>query len=133
VAEAHYQAWESLDLPDAEVEAIAAGVAARLRETFLAMLVRGSRTVGATPWVLLNQAGRFWARIFQGGSVRLSQRGPKDALLEASGLTMFDGRAFPIAYRGVVRAGVSLFARTLLLRPMPSKKPHSHSVLISWV
>ena len=122
-----------IQLPDAEIEVMASGVSSRLRDTFLAVIMRSSRNVGASPWVLLNQAGRFWARIFQGGTVRLNRRGPKDALLEASGLTMFDGRAFPMAYRALIGAGLGLFARTIVLRPGGTHKPHSHGVLISWV
>jgi hypothetical protein len=134
VAEAHYQAWEALDLPDAEIEQLASGVSNRIRDTFLGVVIRSSRGMGATPWVLLNYASRLWCRVFQGGCVRLTQRGPKEVLLESSGLTMFDGRAFPIAYRTVIASGLGLFARTLYVRVQPpSKKRQSIALLISWV
>ena len=133
VAEAHYQAWEALELSEGEIEQLASGVSHRIRDTFLGVVIRSSRGVGATPWVLLNYASRLWSRVFQGGSVRLTQRGPKEVLLEASGLTMFDGRAFPIAYRTVVASGLGLFARTLYARAQPTKKRQSITLLISWV
>ena len=133
VAAAHYQAWEGLGLSDHEIEDLASGVSNRLSDTFLATVMRSSRNVGATPWILLNHFGRVWSRVFQGGYVNLHLRGPKEVALEARGLPMFDGRAFPIAYRRVISTGLGLFARRLFVRPLPIKQRHAHAVLVSWV
>jgi hypothetical protein len=83
--------------------------------------------------VLLNYYARLWARVFQGGRISLTQRGPKEVLLEAHGLPMFDGRAFPIAYRCVIATGLGLFARKLYVRQQPAPKAQSSVVLVSWV
>jgi hypothetical protein len=132
-AEAHYRAWEALGLADSEIEALASGVSGKLTDTFLATVVRSSRGVGATPWLLLNHAARAWSRVFQGGSVTLTTRGPKEVLLEARGLTMFDGHAFPLAYRRVITSALGLFARRVYGRYLAQKEPHSSALLLSWV
>jgi len=78
---AHYSACESLHLPPQEIQEIGRGVGQRMHESALLALKRLATGAGITPWTALSQYGRFFTRIFEGGAVRITKRGPKDAHL----------------------------------------------------
>jgi hypothetical protein len=133
VAVAHYDAWEALDFTTQELEAISANVSNRIMGTFVATLVRQSRSVGGSPWFPLGQYDKLWKRLFVGGTIRITERGPKDALVESRGLAMFGARCFPISYQGVVSTAVRLFAKTVYVRTLPPPSSDSHVAAYSWV
>ena len=133
VAVAHYDAWEALEFSTQQLEAISANVSNRIMGTFVATMVRQSRTVGSTPWFPLGQYDKLWKRLFIGGSLRITERGPKDAHVESRGLAMFGGRCFPISYQGVVHTAIRLFARTVYARTLPPPTSDSHVAAYSWV
>jgi hypothetical protein len=133
VAMAHYEAWEALGFSLDELRAISESVSTRIMGTFVATMVRSSRNAGATPWFPLSQYDKLWRRLFMGGSVRITERGPKDAMVESHGLAMFEGRCFPISYQGVVRTAMLLFAKNVFARTLPCKQRGSHVAAYSWV
>ncbi|MDB4975600.1 MAG: hypothetical protein JWN48_3941 [Myxococcaceae bacterium] len=133
IAEAHYRACEALQLSGDEMEYVGAAVAKRFMGTFLQTFVRSSRSVGGSPWVPIRQYDKLWSRIWQGGGVRVWERGPKDALIESAGLTMVGGRYFSTAYMGVIRAAASMFASTVYVRAIKTTTPNTHACSLSWV
>ena len=58
----------------------------RIQGSFLTTLMKSARAAGYNPLVLLAQFDRLYARLFQGGSVQLTQTGPKDADVEVRGM-----------------------------------------------
>jgi hypothetical protein len=106
VAIAHYAACEALDLSHAEQVAMGGAVGDRIQGSFLTTLMKSARAAGYNPLVLLSQFDRLYARLYQGGSVQLTQTGPKDAEVEVRGMQTTRFPYFRIAFTGVVRAGI---------------------------
>jgi hypothetical protein len=106
VAMAHYAACEALELPSSEQVAMGEAVGDRIQGSFLTTLMKSARAAGYNPLVLLGQFDRLYSRLFQGGSVQLTQTGPKDAEIEVRGLQTTRFPYFRVAFTGVVRAGI---------------------------
>lgn len=106
VALAHYAACEALELPLSEQVAMGAAVGDRIQGSFLTTLMKSARTAGYNPLFILSQFDRLYGRLFQGGSVQLTQTGPKDADVEVRGMQTTRFPYFRIAFTGVVRAGI---------------------------
>lgn len=133
VAVAYYDAWERLGLSDAELESMGSAVCQRVMGSLLGTLLRGARAAGATPWIPLGQFDRLWSRILRGGAVKITEKGPKEALVETSGLPMLRGRYFRLAYRTLLITAGSLFCKVLYLKERQAPAPDAHCALVSWV
>lgn len=130
----HYAACEAMALSDEELAAMGKHVAARIMGTFIATLVRGSRTVGAhmRPVVILQNYHRLWDRLLEGGGCRVEMTGMKDATIESSGVPMFRYRYFRIAYAGLIRGAGLLFGRAVYTKVLRASDD-AIKVSISWV
>jgi hypothetical protein len=97
-------------------------VSRRIMGTFLGTLLRSGRSMGATPspWIPLRQYGRICDRLLEGGYHRVTEVGPKDALVETSGVPMFRYRYFRTATLGIMRGAAGMFAKTCFARELPS-------------
>jgi hypothetical protein len=135
VGQAHYSTCDALDLPSAEMERIGELVSARIMGTFLGTLVRaGGRNVGATPWIPLAKYDVLWSRLMQGGSCLVERAGPKDVVIHSHGASLFDTRYFRVAYNGVVRGAIGMFATRVIGRTTRSQAgPYSVTTAMSWV
>jgi hypothetical protein len=135
VAMAHYAACDALSLGEAELERIGESVSARIMGTFLGTLVRSSRNIGATPLIPLKQYDRLWSRLMSGGVCVVKQTGPKDAVVQSHGVPMFEYRYFRVAYQGVVRGSLGMFAKKVITRSLPGTggNPHVAFTGVSWV
>ena len=102
---AHYGACDALKLDSFQLRDIGERVGDRIQGTFLKTLTRGVRAVGITPWTLLNHFDRLWSRLFQGGSVELTRKGPKDVTIEIRGAVIPRFEYFRVGFCGVVRNG----------------------------
>jgi hypothetical protein len=105
VGVAHYAACDALQLDAFQLRDIGERVGDRIQGTFLKTLTRGVRAAGVTPWTLLNHFDRLWNRLFQGGSVELTRKGPKDVTIEIRSAVIPRFQYFRIGFSGVVRAG----------------------------
>ncbi|MDB4987942.1 MAG: hypothetical protein JWN04_3120 [Myxococcaceae bacterium] len=134
VALAHYTACEALMLPQTEQSAMGAAVGDRIQGTFLGTLMKSARAAGFNPMVLLSQFDRLYARLFQGGSVQLTQTGPKDMDIELRGNALCDYSYFRMAFAGVVRAGILLAGvRSSYVKPVRFNQATSTYVMhASW-
>ncbi|MET0286359.1 MAG: hypothetical protein ABW352_17900 [Polyangiales bacterium] len=105
IALAHYQACEAINLPLSEQVAMGEAVGDRIQGTFLATLMKSARASGLSPLILFKQFDRLYGRLFEGGSIQLTQTGPKDLEVEIAGLPLSRYAYFRTAFTGVVRAG----------------------------
>jgi hypothetical protein len=105
VGVAHYGACDALRLDAMQLREIGERVGDRIQGTFLKTLTRGVRAAGITPWTLLNHFDRLWCRLFQGGSVELTRKGPKDVTIEVRSAVIPRFEYFRVGFSGVVRAG----------------------------
>ena len=111
VAHAHYAACDALGLSTDEQLAMGASVGERAQGNVLSTVVRAARGAGVTPWTIMVQFQRLYARGVDGGSVAVYKLGPKDARTEFVGCELFDIDYFRHAYRGVFHGIMSLFCK----------------------
>ena len=135
VAMAHYGACDALNMSEVDLERIGESVSGRIMGTFLGTIVRSSRNVGATPLIPLKQYDRLWSRLMGGGSCIVKQTGLKDAIVQSHGVPMFEYRYFRVAYHGVVRGSLGMFAKKVLTRSVAGTGGNPHVVFtgVSWV
>jgi hypothetical protein len=130
---AHYRACEALDLTEEQLGAIGTSVTTRLANTLIATFLRSTRAVGGSPWLSLEQSDRMWSRLMRGGAVRVTRRGPKEAMVEVTGLALFELRYFSLAFRSALLGGALLFSKTAYLREQGKRRPHAMVAILSWV
>lgn len=136
VAEAHYGACDALELDDTEIIAVGEAVSKRLMGTFLGTLMRTGRGVGATPspWLVLCQYHRVCERVLDGGRFMVTEVGPKDAVVQTRGLSLFRFRYFRVATLGMFRGGVGIFARSCFAREIAERSSRDTlTVSLRWV
>lgn len=108
VADAHYRACDALALSDNDQLAMGKAMGDRIQATYLATLMKTAKASGLSPMVLFSRFDRAWPRAFQGGSLQLTQVGPKDVVLEVRGAQLTRYSYFRRAFVGVVRAALQL-------------------------
>jgi hypothetical protein len=136
---AHYDTVDRLNLSDVQLSRVGEAVGAQILDGLFGSLVRTARNAGAEAgiWIALKQVERIWTRIYQGGGVAVVQTGPKDAIVEVSGLPIAipTSRFFRISHSAFMRGSVMLVARACFVKPVPARKPHAETfaVSVSWV
>jgi hypothetical protein len=111
IALAHYAACDALGLSPQEQFAIGAEVGGRVQGTMLGMIARTAKDMAATPWTALAQCDRLYERLFQGGSIKVTKLGPKDARMEILNNRLFAFAYFRNGFRGLVCAGAEMLGR----------------------
>ena len=119
VAMAHYAACNGLGLSPQEQYAIGMEVGDRVQGTMLGLVVRTAKHAGVTPWAGLAQCTKLYERLFQGGSIRLTRLGPKEARFEIVNNRLYVHTYFRNAFRGVVCAGAQLFCQKAYAHEVP--------------
>jgi len=133
-AVAHYEACEALRLDVREQLTIAKEVGDRVHGTFLGMMMRMAKNVGVTPWSALAQSGKLYERLFTGGGIAVTRKGPKDARVDVVGNALCGIEYFRVGVRGVYQAALQLFSQRLTTFELPWRRaPHAMGVRISWV
>jgi hypothetical protein len=133
-AVAHYAACDELGLAVDEELAIAMEVGQRVHGTFLGMMVRMARTIGVTPWPALAQSAKLYDRLFCGGGIAVTRKGPKDARVDLVGNPLCDIEYFRVGVRGVYEAALLLFCRRVSTYALPQHgRHHAMALRISWV
>jgi hypothetical protein len=123
-AAAHYRACDTL--PFSVDEQVANG-----RKTFdraggiiFGTVMKMAKEAGVTPWTLLAQFHRFWARSYDGGGVRVLRRGPKEAHVDVVQSPLFEYRYFRNAVRGVILSAVDMFCTKGYMTERQVARPH---------
>jgi hypothetical protein len=106
VAVAHYDACDRLELSVEEIQLMGWSVGARIETTFLHALAKGAQALGVTPWKLLGNFERLWARVLQNGSVSVVRTGQKDGFVEVRGVPLARFQYFRVAFAGVVSRAI---------------------------
>jgi hypothetical protein len=131
---AHYAAWDSLTLSTEHVRAIGAAIAARAADSFLGSLKHIASGLGATPWTMLAQYQRLWSRAFDGGGIRISRIGPKEATLAFSEIPFAPSAYFRGSLLALHENGLSLFSSKVYARVLTaSLTPTRFELRIAWV
>jgi hypothetical protein len=133
IASAHYTACDGLGLPVPEQLAIGMEVGKRVQGTMLGLVVRTAKQAGLTPWIGFGHSGRLYERLFQGGSVRLTKLGPKEARMEVVNNQLFSIPYFRNGFRGIVAGGAQLFCEKVYVHENPRlTNETSLGLNISW-
>ncbi len=106
---AHHRAIDNLRLAPSEQIALATGSGEKMRGALTGTILRMSREVGVTPWVLLPHSQRIWDRLCRGGDISVERVGPKEAVVRMVGLQLFSTSYFRVAIRYVLQSGLSLW------------------------
>jgi hypothetical protein len=88
VARAHYDACDNLLLSPEQVVAIGSDVGGHLSDAVVVSPAKKSRDSDFDIWAALGPIHRLWARVYQGGSVKVVKLGPKEQLLESFGFSL---------------------------------------------
>lgn len=106
---AHHRAIDNLRLAPSEQIALATGSGEKMQGALTGTILRMSRKVGVTPWLLLPHSQRIWDRVCRGGDISVERVGPKEAVLRMVGLPLFSTSYFRVAIRYVLQSGLSLW------------------------
>jgi hypothetical protein len=106
---AHHRAIDALRLPASEQIALATASGEKMQSALTGTILRMSREVGVTPWLLLPHSQRLWDRICRGGDISIEKVGPKEAIVRMYGLSLLSTTYFRVAIRYVLQSGLSLW------------------------
>jgi hypothetical protein len=131
----HYGACEAMGLDERELTRMGEQVSGRIMETFLGTLLRSGRSVGATPtpWMPLRKYGTVCERLLDGGVHRVTELGPKDAMISSSGVPMLRYRYFRVAMVGVFRGVAGMFCKSCFAKELPGTDRECMRVSLRWV
>lgn len=133
-AVAHYEACDRLGLDAATRAALGMEVGERVNGTFLGVLARMARGMGATPWAALAQSAKLYGRLFCGGGIAVYRHGPKDAGVQIIGNPLCDIDYFRVGVGGVYQAALRLFCRRAHASVSAGRwQPRSLGLRIAWV
>jgi len=131
----YLETLESMRLSDAQISLMSEPMGAGIFFSLFASIVRATRNNGGdgAVWLGLNQADRVFSRMHQGGAIRVTQVGPKDAVIEVSGLMFAQLRCFRVAHCAFLRGIFSYSTRACVCKPQHAPRPDRLAVLVSWV
>jgi len=128
----HYAACDSLDLPPDTIALMGLGVFDRIRGTLLGTTVRMAKEAGVTPWTVLPQLQRFWDRAYQGGGIRVTKIGPKEARGDVAQARISESTYFRHALRGLLVGVLELFCQKAYVSVAPVQASASVTYKMQW-
>jgi hypothetical protein len=136
MALAHYDTCDALGLSEEQLAKMGEMMASRVADTFLGTVLRTTRNAGVeTLWSALGHNHRLLERMYKGGGMAVLKTGPKDLVLENTGLPIVTSRYWRRVYVYYMQAIGNMFTKITyvkLVRPRVSH-PHSIAVAASWV
>jgi hypothetical protein len=133
----HFATLDSMKLSERQISTMTEPFGANIFASMFAAFIAATRRAGAEAsiWIGLGQAERVWSRMYDGGGCRVIRVGPKDALLETSGLPFGKSRCFRTSHCAFLRGVLSVATRTCVVKEVPSAggRPDCVTVAISWV
>jgi hypothetical protein len=124
MAAAHYRACDALALTADEQVANGRKTFDRAGGIIFGTVMKMAKEAGVTPWTLLAQFNRFWARSYDGGGVQVKKVGPKEAHVDVVQAPLCESRYFRNAVRGVVLSAVDMFCTKGYMSERQSARPH---------
>lgn len=133
-ARAHYRACDSLALSSDTQAELGQATLARTKGALLGTALRVAKDAGVTPWSVLPHFQRFWLRGYDGGAIRVTRLGPKEAQLEVTECVLLESRYYRNALRGHTRGILDVLCRKAYLHERPSSGPSSSATYrAQWV
>jgi hypothetical protein len=133
VALAHYEACDGLNLPVDQQIANGRRTFDRTRQTLLGTLVRMAKAGGMTPWTVSPYFQRFWDRGYDGGGIRVTKTGPKEARLELVSFPLNDSRYYRHALRGLLTGVTDLFCtKSYVTERTRARPPGTVTFRLQW-
>jgi len=132
----HYETCEGLGLDEVQLKQVGEMMAKRVADTFLNTVLRATRNAGVESiWLALSHNHRLLERMYQGGGMTILRTGPKDLIMENTGLPIVTSRYWRAAYVHYMNAICSMFTKVTYVKLARPRVPHPHSVAIagSWV
>ncbi len=134
VAMTHYRACDAMLLTPEEIARMGETVSVRTQKSFVGMLGRVAAGAGATPWNILVQVHRIYARMIDGGDHCVYRVGPKEALVVNVECPLVEIPYFRGALVTYYRAVAATVASTVYAREVPRSGPaRTVHVRLSWV
>lgn len=135
--EIHCQAIDAIGLTDEQLQQMGEMLGAHILDSLFATLLRSARSAGAENgiWLLMKQADRLFARIYQGGGCTVIQSGPKDALFEMHGIPFGRFNVYRALHCAFLRGVVMMVAKASVIKIVRPRdgKPDTVSASLSWV
>lgn len=137
VSVAHFETLDGMGLNEAQIARMSEPMGAGFLESLFSGIIRAARNAGADAgaWVGLKQADRVFARMYQGGTCRVTQVGPKDAVIDVGGLAFASSRSFRISHCAFLRGAIHFATKTCLCKPQMQRdmRKDQFTVALSWV
>lgn len=132
VAQAHYAACDALDLPTEEMLRIGAAVAP-VHTSGVDVVLRAARAGGVTPWTILQNVSRYWARMYDGSAILVAEKGPKDAQITVVGQPLARSRYWRVGLRGIMLALSGSLSQKAYVRELPGNARDAVAYSLAWV
>lgn len=136
IALIHYETCDGMGLSEEELAKMGEMMATRVAETFLSTVLRTTRNAGVESfWAALRQNHRLLERMYQGGGMAVLKTGPKDFILENSGLPVVTSQYWRRVYVYYMKAISDMFTKVTYVKLVRPRVAHPHSIAIacSWV
>ena len=134
VAHVHYATCDALGLSRDELLEMGRVAGHRGQGTVLKTAVRLAKNGGATPWTGFAQMQRLWDRGADGGGCAVWKVGPKEAVTETVGCSLFDVQYFRLAFSRIVLDVMSLFCTRGYVHDLtPHGSPDTCKLRFQWV
>lgn len=128
----HYRACDRLPLTKEQRIEIGGDVAQRIQQSLISVIVRLSREGGMTPWSVVTNAEKLRQRSWQGGGIRVSKLGPKDAMLEWGEQPCACSVHFRLGFLGILKSLTELYARRAFVSEDPPPNDCTVIARLSW-
>jgi hypothetical protein len=133
VAEAHYEACEGLALPQSEVLTMGNAFGVAMARTRFSIFTKIVKEGGMTPWTLMQQTPRIWARMYRGGAIGIMKLGPKEARFEVVATSIARHAYWRTALRGILTTVLAPFCQAAHARELPAYTgPTKVGYRVSW-
>ena len=112
LAQAHYRACDSLQLPDTQIVALGLRAGEKLQDSLLVTTVKGGPGAPSV-WEGMGAFWRMGRRLWEGGSSQYVRLGPTEMQIETRGNPLFDLRYYRTGHGGFLRGAMSSLGVTV--------------------
>lgn len=132
IAETHYGACDALALSATEIMQIGAAVVP-VQVSGIDVVFRAAKIGGANPWTVLHNARRYWSRMYEGSSIVVIEKGPKDAHVEISAQPLARSNYWRTGLRGILLTLGNALSEKAYVRELPRTAPDTAKYALAWV
>jgi hypothetical protein len=132
LAAAHYRACDALGLGASTVVAMGRATNDKIKGTLYGTFIRLFREAGGDPWNVLPHWQRFWTRAYDGGALRVTKLGPKDARVDVLSCSLCASPYFRFALRGLAIGFIEVFCNKAYASEISANRRDSVSYRFQW-